>query len=74
MSPTGGPVGTMVRIYGTDLTGATEVTFNGGISATFTIVSPGEIDTTVPAGALWGPVKVFTPTATLQSNVVFRVP
>jgi uncharacterized repeat protein (TIGR03803 family) len=73
MTPSSGPVGTMVKIYGTDLSGATEVTFNGGVSATFTIVSPGEIDASVPAGALFGPVKVITPAATLVSNVVFRV-
>jgi uncharacterized repeat protein (TIGR03803 family) len=73
MSPSSGPVGTMVKIYGTDLSGATEVTFNGGVSATFTIVSSGELDTSVPAGALFGPVKVTTPAATLTSNVVFRV-
>ena len=73
MTPSFGPVGTMVKIYGSDLSGATEVTFNGGVSATFTIVSPGEIDTSVPAGALFGSVKVRTPAATLTSNVVFRV-
>jgi uncharacterized repeat protein (TIGR03803 family) len=73
MSPTGGPAGTMVRIYGSDLTGATEVLFNGGVPATFTIVAPGEITTSVPVGAAWGPVKVITPAATLRSNVVFRV-
>jgi uncharacterized repeat protein (TIGR03803 family) len=73
MSPTSGPIGTMVRIYGTDLTGATEVTFNGGVPATFTIVSPGEITTSVPVGALFGPVRVTTPAATLLSNGVFRI-
>jgi uncharacterized repeat protein (TIGR03803 family) len=73
MSPDSGPVGTMVRIYGTDLTGATSVTFNGGIPATFTIVAPGEIATSVPIGALYGRVTVTTPAATLVSNVVFRV-
>jgi uncharacterized repeat protein (TIGR03803 family) len=73
MSPSSGLVGTMVRIYGTDLSGATAVTFNGGVPAAFTIVSPGEITALVPAGALFGPVKVTTPAATLVSNVVFRV-
>ncbi|HST10488.1 MAG TPA: hypothetical protein VLL05_08915, partial [Terriglobales bacterium] len=73
MSPASGPVGTMVRIFGTDLSGATEVTFNGGVPANFTIVAPGEIDTSVPPGALFGPVKVTTPAGILVSNVVFRV-
>ena len=72
ISPASGPIGTMVRIYGTDLSGATGVTFNGA-SATFTIVSPAEITTSVPAGASFGRVKVATPAATLVSDVVFRV-
>jgi uncharacterized repeat protein (TIGR03803 family) len=73
MSPAKGPVGTTVKIYGTDLSGATEVTFNGGVQATFTIVSPSEIDTSVPAGALLGTVKVTTPAGILVSNIAFRV-
>ena len=73
MSPSSGPVGTMVRIYGSDLSGATDVTFNGGVSATFTVVAPGEIDTSVPPGALFGPVRMLIPAGILVSNVVFRV-
>jgi uncharacterized repeat protein (TIGR03803 family) len=73
MSPASGAVGTMVRIFGTNLSGATEVTFNGGVQATFTVVAPGEIDTLVPPGALPGAVKVTTPAGILVSNVVFRV-
>ena len=52
--------------------GRNRVTFNGA-SATFTIVSPAEITTSVPAGASFGRVKVATPAATLVSDVVFRV-
>ena len=73
ISPASGAVGTMVRIFGTNLSGATEVTFNGGVQATFTVVAPGEIDTSVPPGALPGAVKVTTPAGILVSNVVFRV-
>jgi uncharacterized repeat protein (TIGR03803 family) len=72
ISPRSGPIGTMVRIYGTDLSGATGVTFHG-VPATFTIVSPGEITTSVPVGASFGSVQVTTPAATLLSDVVFRV-
>jgi uncharacterized repeat protein (TIGR03803 family) len=67
-----GKVGAAVKILGTDLTGATSVTFNG-TAATFTIVSKSEITTTVPTGATTGPVKVVTPGGTLTSNVNFRV-
>ena len=71
LSPSSGSVGTMVNIYGTDLSGATSVSFHGA-PATFTILSAGEITTSVPAGASFGSVTVTTPSATLVSDVVFR--
>jgi uncharacterized repeat protein (TIGR03803 family) len=70
--PRAGQVDTTVSILGTDLTGATSVSF-GGTAATFTVVSATEITTTVPAGATTGRVEVVTPSATLSSNVPFRV-
>jgi uncharacterized repeat protein (TIGR03803 family) len=70
--PTSGKVGAAVKIPGTNLTGATSVTFNG-TAATFTVVSKSEITTTVPVGATTGTVKVKTPSRTLSSNVPFRV-
>jgi uncharacterized repeat protein (TIGR03803 family) len=70
--PASGQVGAQVEILGTNLTGATRVTFHG-TSATFTVVSSTEITTTIPAGATGGTVKVTTPSGTLLSNVPFRV-
>ena len=52
---TSGKVGAAVKILGTDLTGATSVSFNG-TAAVFTVVSPSLITTTVPAGATTGKV------------------
>jgi hypothetical protein len=66
-------VGAAVKILGTNLTGATKVTFDGTL-ATFTVVSSSEITTTVLTGATTGKVKVTTPSGTLTSNVNFRVP
>jgi uncharacterized repeat protein (TIGR03803 family) len=71
--PTTGKVGATVKILGTNLTGATDVNFNGK-AATFTVVSTSEITTTVPTGATAGKVQVVTPSGTLLSNVSFRVP
>ena len=71
-NPTSGKVGTAVKILGTDLTGATSVTFNGTV-AKFKVVSASLIKTTVPEGATTGEVEVKTPKGTLKSNVVFRV-
>ena len=70
--PTSGKVGAPVKILGTNLTGATSVTFNG-TAATFKEISPSEITTTVPAGATTGQVQVATPTQTLTSNKQFLV-
>jgi uncharacterized repeat protein (TIGR03803 family) len=70
--PVAAGAGTAVIIYGTDLAGATSVTFNGR-AATFTMASATAIKTTVPAGAASGTVKVTTPSGTLSSNVPFRV-
>jgi uncharacterized repeat protein (TIGR03803 family) len=61
-----------VDILGTDLIGATSVTFNG-VPAKFTIVWPTQIQATVPAGATSGTVQVVTPNGTLSSNVSFAV-
>ena len=71
-TPRLGTVGQHVRILGTNLAGATTVTFNG-LAATFTVVSPTFIKATVPTGATTGTVQVTTPSGTLSSNVPFRV-
>jgi uncharacterized repeat protein (TIGR03803 family) len=70
--PTAGKVGAAVKILGTDLTGATSVTFNG-TAAVFKVVSASLITTNIPTGATTGTVEVTTPKGTLKSNVVFRV-
>src|ERR1022692_2211567 len=70
--PTSGSLGAAVKILGTNLTGATSVSFNG-TAAVFEVVSSSEITTTVPAGASSGEVQVVTPSGTLSSNASFRV-
>jgi FG-GAP-like repeat len=62
-TPTSGPVGTVVTITGTNLTGTTNVQFSGTspsfpVSATFTVVNATTITATVPAGAQTGPIIV----------------
>jgi uncharacterized repeat protein (TIGR03803 family) len=69
--PNSGEVGAAIRILGTDLTGATSVSFNG-TAAKFKVISKSEIETNVPSGATTGTVEVTTKN-TLKSNVVFRV-
>ena len=67
-----GSVGSTVEILGTNLTGATGVTFNGS-SASFTVASSSYIEASVPTGATTGTVEVTTPSGTLSSNVPFQV-
>ena len=72
-SPSSGPVTAPVDISGTNLSGATSVTFtgNGGpIQANIVQNSAGLIRVNVPTGAITGPVRVTTPggTATSPSN------
>jgi large repetitive protein len=64
--------GAKVTILGNNLTGATQVLFNG-IAAAFTVVSSTEITAIVPAGATTGIVTVITPSGTLKTIVIFYV-
>jgi uncharacterized repeat protein (TIGR03803 family) len=70
--PATGIAGASIEILGTNLTGASSVTFNG-TPAIFNVNSPSEITATVPTGATTGTVQVVTPSATLSSNVPFQV-
>jgi uncharacterized repeat protein (TIGR03803 family) len=70
--PPAGKAGAPVIILGSDLSGATSVTFNG-TPASFTVASAAEITTAVPAGAHSGGIQVMTPGGTLASNVPFFV-
>ncbi len=72
--PTSGAAGTNVIILGTNLTGATAVSFNG-TAAKFKVVSASEITTSVPGGATSGTVTVTTSGGKkLNSRVRFQVP
>jgi uncharacterized repeat protein (TIGR03803 family) len=70
--PTSGTAGTPVTILGTNLTGATNIDFNG-TAATFTVVSSSEITTTVPTGATAGWVHVSVPGSTIRTYQDFQV-
>jgi uncharacterized repeat protein (TIGR03803 family) len=67
--PHAAAVGAPVSILGTNLTGATAVSFNG-IAAPFTVVSATQISTAVPAGAATGQIQVTTPAGVLSGFFV----
>lgn len=64
--------GATIGILGSQLNGATSVTFDG-VSAVFTVKSGTLIEATVPAGATSGAIQVTTPGGTLSSNAGFQV-
>jgi uncharacterized repeat protein (TIGR03803 family) len=70
--PTSGAVGKTIDILSQGLTGTTAVSFNG-TAASFTVVSDTYLTATIPSGATTGFVSVTTPSATLKSNLKFRV-
>jgi uncharacterized repeat protein (TIGR03803 family) len=70
--PDSGKTGDVISILGSNLTGASAVSFNG-VPATFTIVSATQISTAVPAGATTGKIEVTTPTGKLLSGGPFIV-
>jgi M6 family metalloprotease-like protein len=72
-SPTSGPVGTSVIITGTNLAGATSVTFGGVAATTFTVDSATQITATVPTGAVTGRITATTPNGTATSAADFTV-
>jgi uncharacterized repeat protein (TIGR03803 family) len=71
-NPVAAKVGKKVGILGTNLTGATSVTFNG-TAAAFKVHSQTLIVAEVPSGATTGTVQVQLPSGTLSSNVPFVV-
>jgi uncharacterized repeat protein (TIGR03803 family) len=70
--PVLGKAGATVNILGTNLTGATGVSFNGAV-AVFEVISSSQISATVPPGATTGFVTVTTSSGSLKSNTIFRV-
>jgi uncharacterized repeat protein (TIGR03803 family) len=70
--PASAKVGSTLQILGTNLNGASKVSFNG-TAATFSQVAATEIKTSVPTRATTGFVTVTIPSGTLKSNKIFRV-
>lgn len=73
LSPSSGAVGASVVITGTGFTSATLVSFGTTPQPVFSVASPTQIATTVPAGASTGTVSVTTPAGTGTSSTPFTV-
>jgi uncharacterized repeat protein (TIGR03803 family) len=72
-SPTSGPVTTSVVVTGRSFTGAREVVFACGKTASFVVDSDTQITATVPAGAMSGTINVVTPGGEAASPASFTV-
>ena len=72
LNPTNGPVGTSVTISGTDLSGATSVSFNGTLQTTIAGNTATSLTVAVPTGATTGNVTVTTPNGT-SNGLAFTV-
>jgi len=72
-NPGSGPVGTTVTVIGANLTGATEVSFNGTVASNFTVASDSEVRAVVPTGATDGLISVTTPGGNATSATAFDV-
>ncbi len=59
LAPTSAVAGTTVNITGNNLTGVTSVLFSNNVSASFTVVSNTQINATVPAGVVAGPLTLI---------------
>jgi subtilisin-like proprotein convertase family protein len=73
LSPSSGPVGTIVVITGSNFTGATAVKFFNNKNASFVVNSSTQITATVPTGAATGTIAVITPSGTGASRTKFVV-
>jgi FG-GAP-like repeat/IPT/TIG domain len=67
LSAPSGPIGASITLMGTNLDGATAVSFNGTPATSFTSSSATSVTVTVPAGATTGPVTLTTPGGTSNS-------
>ena len=72
-SPATGYAGVKVTVKGTNLLGATAVTFNGVASTSITSVTATSLIATVPAGATTGKIAVTTPGGTASTATNFTV-
>jgi len=72
-TPSAAKVGALVVIVGARFTGATQVSFGGTGSASFQIVSDTEIDATVDAAALTGPITIVNSDGTAISGFTFTL-
>ncbi|HKE95949.1 MAG TPA: cellulase family glycosylhydrolase [Povalibacter sp.] len=70
--PRSGPVGTVVALVGTGLTGINQASVNG-VAATVKVVSATRVEVTVPSGATSGSIRLANPQYNVSTRLQFKV-
>ena len=76
VSPSSGPVGTVVTVRGVGFTPGSAMSFNGAAATAVDYVNPGEVQATVPSVATNGPVTLTNatvPTGTVRARAGYAV-
>ncbi len=73
LSSTSGAVGSSLTITGANFTGVNAVKFTNNVSASFTVNSDTQITTTVPSGAVTGPITISKPNCPDAITAIFTV-
>src|ERR1700719_107731 len=73
ISPTSGPIGTVVTVTGTGLTQTTKVTIGGVKATTFTVKSDSSVSVTIPTACKTGKITVTTNGGSATSASSFNV-
>jgi hypothetical protein len=73
ISPPSAPVGSGVSIAGARFSGVNSVRFFNNITATFAVINDMQINVTVPAGAMSGPVTISRPDCDDVKTSIFTV-
>ena len=72
-APASGKAGSIVKIKGTNFTKESAVKFNGVLATALTMVSPTQINATVPLNATSGLIRAVTPGGSAAGSTVFTV-
>ncbi len=73
ISPTSGPVGTIVTVTGTGVTQTTKVTIGGVKATTFTVNSDSSVSVTIPTNCKTGKITVTTNGGSATDSATFTV-
>jgi len=72
-APQSGSVGSVVTVTGTNLTGTTQVKFNGVASTSLINITATSLQASVPTNASSGKITVYTPAGNVTSSTSFSV-